>query len=163
MKLKSLLMACCVLSLAGSMFAQSSGAAADPISGSWGADGTTFLELQFDGKGAVSGTAIWRDGPGQENRAAIRTGTFDPKTGALKLEGEAKGRDGAMAQYVIEGKVDKDTLAGTFTFGNDQGAFTFTKVATQQPGANDAAAALRKSFGEVSGWVTKAADLVPPE
>jgi hypothetical protein len=35
--------------------------------------------------------------------------------------------------------------------------------ATPTPGANDAAAALRKSFGEVSGWVTKAADLVPAD
>jgi uncharacterized damage-inducible protein DinB len=33
----------------------------------------------------------------------------------------------------------------------------------QQPGANDAAAALRKSFTEVSGWVTKAADLAPAD
>ena len=30
----------------------------------------------------------------------------------------------------------------------------------QQPAANDARAALRKSFGEVGGWVTKSAELV---
>jgi len=33
----------------------------------------------------------------------------------------------------------------------------------RQPGGNDAAAELRRSFGEVSGWVTKAADLAPAD
>jgi uncharacterized damage-inducible protein DinB len=36
-------------------------------------------------------------------------------------------------------------------------------VPSQQPAGNDATAALRKSFGEVSGWITKAADLVPAD
>src|SRR5262245_65324740 len=36
-------------------------------------------------------------------------------------------------------------------------------MGAQQSGANDAAAALRYGFGEVSGWVTKAADLVPAD
>jgi uncharacterized damage-inducible protein DinB len=36
-------------------------------------------------------------------------------------------------------------------------------VGAQQSGANDAAAALRKSFTEVSGWVTRAADLAPAD
>lgn len=36
-------------------------------------------------------------------------------------------------------------------------------VAAQRPDGNDPAAAVRRSFGEVSGWVTKAADLVPPD
>src|SRR5262245_37715538 len=36
-------------------------------------------------------------------------------------------------------------------------------VGAQQNSANDAAAALRKSFTEVSGWVTKAADLAPAD
>jgi DinB family protein len=36
-------------------------------------------------------------------------------------------------------------------------------VAAQQPDRNDAAAALRQGFDEVSGWVTKASDLVPAD
>ncbi len=36
-------------------------------------------------------------------------------------------------------------------------------AAQSKPGANDAAAALRESFAEVSGYVTKAAALVPPD
>jgi hypothetical protein len=39
----------------------------------------------------------------------------------------------------------------------------YKSMGEQQPGANDAAAALRKSFTEVSGWVTKAADLAPAD
>ena len=38
-----------------------------------------------------------------------------------------------------------------------------TVAVAQPPAANDARAALRKSFGEVSGWVTKSAELVPAD
>jgi hypothetical protein len=101
---------------------------ADPITGNWGSDGQTFLELKLDANNAVSGTAIWRNGPTQESRAPIKIGTFDPKTGAVRLEGEAKRPDtGATATYVIEGKLDKDTLAGTFTFDDRKGDFSFTR------------------------------------
>lgn len=128
MNLRSLVVACCVLFSAASTLAQSGSAAADSISGRWGSDGLTFLELKSDGKGAVSGTAIWRDGRSHEDRAAIKTGTFDPKTGAFRLVGEAKKPDGAVVQYVIESKVDKDTVAGTFDFGNEKGEFKFTRL-----------------------------------
>jgi hypothetical protein len=71
---------------------------------------------------------IWRNGPSQESRGSIESGTFDPETTALKLEGEAKRPDnGAAGKYVIEGKLDKDTLAGTFTFDERHGNFRFTK------------------------------------
>jgi hypothetical protein len=40
---------------------------------------------------------------------------------------------------------------------------TATPAAAQQPAPNDARAALRKGFSEVSGWVTKAAELVPAD
>jgi hypothetical protein len=105
--------------------AQSTG---DPISGNWGREGLTFLELKFDGRSAVSGTVIWRNGPNQESRGTIRTGTFDPTTGALKLEGDARRPDdGTVASYTIDGQLNKDALAGTFTFGDHKGNFSFTK------------------------------------
>ena len=41
---------------------------------------------------------------------------------------EAKRPDtGATASYVIEGKLEKDTLAGTFTFDDRKGNFSFTR------------------------------------
>ena len=38
-----------------------------------------------------------------------------------------------------------------------------SSAAAQQPGANDAKAAMKKGFTDVSGWVTKAAELVPAD
>ncbi|PYR94371.1 MAG: hypothetical protein DMF84_06050 [Acidobacteria bacterium] len=112
----------------GKKSTQSTPQAADPISGNWGSDDQTFLELKLDANNAVSGTAIWRDGSSQETRGPIKTGTFNPRTGAIRLEGEAKRPDtGATASYVIEGKLEKDTLAGTFTFDDRKGNFSFTR------------------------------------
>src|SRR5262245_59713310 len=37
-------------------------ARADSLSGKWGSDGQVFLDLAFDGRSAVAGTAIWRSG-----------------------------------------------------------------------------------------------------
>jgi hypothetical protein len=105
---------------------------ADPISGNWGRDGMTYLELKFDGKRSVTGTTIWRSGPDSpERRNPIKTGTFDPKSGALKLEGEGERPDGSSAAYVIEGTLEKDTLSGTFQFGDRNGAFSFTRKGAQ--------------------------------
>lgn len=53
-------------------------AAADPISGTWADDHAVVFELKFDGKDGVSGTV-------SPNESVIEKGTFDPKTGALKL------------------------------------------------------------------------------
>jgi hypothetical protein len=101
-------------------------AAASPIAGVWNVEGKPYLELEFDGKGAVSGTVVWYDGP-RAGRAPVEIGTFDPKTGALKLEGTTEGPDGAMLRYVIEGTLDSDTLTGRYTIGAKRGNFSFTK------------------------------------
>lgn len=122
------LAACYLLVYAVSLLAQTRDAAEDQISGNWGANGRTLLELKFDGKRAVSGTTIWRKGA-QASRAAIKMGAFDPETGALKLEGDAKRPDNVESvHYVIEGKLEKDTLAGTFKIGDDTGDFSFKKT-----------------------------------
>jgi hypothetical protein len=109
------------------MFAQGGGAPNDPVSGNWGMDGQTFFELKFDGTRSVSGTAIWRHGGSDEQRTAIKIGTFDPQSGALKLTGEVKRPDGAVVPFVIEGKVENNTVAGTFDVGGDKGDFRFTR------------------------------------
>jgi hypothetical protein len=124
MNLRTILTAFCVLMLQATTLAQSS----DPVSGNWGSDGATFLELKFDGRKAVSGTAIWRAG-GQERRTPIKTGTFDVKTRALRLEGEGQRPDGVNGRYLIEGTVDGETMSGTFAFGEGTGTFTFRRLA----------------------------------
>lgn len=119
------------------------------------------LELKFDGK-AVSGTITGPPSPG-----VIKTGTFDPATGALKFEVWVKDAGGNVALF--EGTAVQGIAAGRVTINNQTGTFAMTKkgaegsAAAPQPGASDAAAALRKSFNQVSGWVMKAAELVPAD
>ena len=102
-------------------------AQAPDLTGKWGSDGATFLDLKQDGKGGVTGTAIWR-GDGQERTTTIRVGTFDSKTAAFRLEGEGERPDGKTGTYRIEGVLTGDVIRGKFTFGDGGGDFTFTRL-----------------------------------
>ena len=153
MKLKSLLAACCVMVSAVSVLAQSGGGAADPISGTWtgqmGPSGSTLnpvtMELKFDGKTAVSGTITGPTlSPGE-----IKIGTFDPKTGAMKLEVNVK--DGGNTVAFLEGTIVQGTATGRVNVGGQTGTFKITKGSGESatappPGGADTGAALRKSF-----------------
>jgi len=168
MKPRSLLIACIVLLSAVSAIAQPSAASADSITGVWvghmGPGSTPqyaiTMELTFDGKGGVSGTIEGLPSPGE-----IKSGTFDPQTGALKLQAAQKGD--SVARLVLEGTVVLGAATGRVSGDNRTGVFKITKKVAEasapQPGANEAAAALRYGFGEVSGWITKAADLAPAD
>lgn len=79
----------------------------DPISGTWGIPGQPWFELKFDGKRAVSGTAVWRP---EMKHFPIRTGTFDPETGALHLQWEFPRVDGGSRSYVLDAKVGGDKM-----------------------------------------------------
>jgi uncharacterized damage-inducible protein DinB len=167
MKQMALLIAFCMLLLTGSTAAQSTKAAGDPLSGTWtghmGRSATErqhiTLALKLDGK-SVTGTITGPPNPGE-----IRRGTFDRSTGALKLEVVVQ--DEAKTIAIFEGKVAGGSATGRVTLNNETGNFTVTKdagAAAASPGGNEAVlAALRRSFAEVSGNVTKAADLVPPD
>ena len=126
-RLTTLSISCFVLLTVATAIAQTGAETKDPVTGKWGSDGFTNLELKFDGKSSVSGLTVWRNGNRYEQRAAIKTGSFDAKTGALKLEGEGTRPDGVAVAYLIEGKVENDTITGTFKFGTDGGQFTFKK------------------------------------
>lgn len=170
MKLKTLLLVCFVFWAATSVAAQSTGASVNPITGTWtghlgpGASPqySITLELTFDGKSAVAGTLVGLPSPGE-----IKSGSFDPQTGALKLE--ATPTDGSALRLVLEGTVVLGTATGRASVNSQSGTFKITKklaeasVPAQQSGANESAAAVRHGFGEVSGWVTKAAELVPAD
>jgi hypothetical protein len=98
------------------------------FSGLWGQDDVPLLDLTFDGTGGVSGTTYWRAG-GQSAQAAIKAGSFDPDTRALRLEGDAPSLDGkGESHYVIEGTLDNETLTGTYDCGGLQGNFTFSRI-----------------------------------
>jgi len=132
---KPIVIACCVLLSATTMFAQTGNAKAkaDPISGTW--TGTLVLdesrtipvtmELKFDGKSAVTGTVS-----GMPNPADVKAGTFDPKTAALKLQVGKKGDEEVL--LVLEGSVVKDTVTGHFT-GEKSGEFKITKKDVKAP------------------------------
>jgi len=165
MRLTRLVIGCCALLFAASALAQTSG---DPLSGTWighvGPGPTpqfavTFA-LKFDGKSAVTGTVSGFPSPGD-----VKSGSFDPATGALKLELGETGN--AQKLLTLEGNVVLGSATGRAAADNQTGTFKLTKSdegqaqAPQQPNPNDAAMVARGSFGEVSAWVTKSAELVP--
>jgi hypothetical protein len=122
------LMAC--VAVAGSALAQGKMAAADPVTGSWAGDwgpsaadrNEVTVELKYDGK-ALTGNV--NPGP---NAIAIQKGTFDPKTGAVHMEADAKNaRGGGVIHYVIDGKVDKNTMTGSWNHDNRKGDFKIAK------------------------------------
>ncbi|HSD25897.1 MAG TPA: hypothetical protein VLL75_01275 [Vicinamibacteria bacterium] len=115
------------LVLAASAFAQPSGG--DPLSGTWVGDwgpspsdrNQVTVELKWDGK-ALSGTV--NPGP---NAVPLQKATFDPKTDAVHFEADAKGRSGNVLHYMIDGKVEKGTMTGTWSHDTRKGDFKITK------------------------------------
>jgi hypothetical protein len=124
-----LAMVCGVLVCSSVLAAQSRGAKpADPITGTWqgefvreGASNPDpiTMELKFDGKGAVSGTATGLPSP-----ADVKSGTFDPKTGVLKLNLGKVGETDTL--ITLDGEVVQDTASGTIS-GQASGTFKLAK------------------------------------
>jgi hypothetical protein len=146
--------------------AQTASAHQDPVSGVWtGAVShgdnkrtTMTMTMKLEGR-AVSGTVT---GP-TLNPADIRTGTFDPGTGAITL-GIVVRRDGYRATFT--GTAQSDSISGRVSFPDGTGTFTVARVPASSGAAPETAAQtaeLRRAFDEVSGWVTKSADLVPAD
>lgn len=108
--------------MAVSLFGQTRGAPPDPISGTWtGEPDDVVFELNYDGKGGVSGRVTPQ--PGE-----IKRGTFDPKTGAFKLEGDTVNPAGNPCRFVIEGKIENGVAAGVATCGTQKvGDFKMTR------------------------------------
>jgi hypothetical protein len=115
------------LVMAAAAFAQQAGG--DPLSGSWVGDwgpsasdrNQVTVELKWDGK-ALSGTV--NPGP---NAVALQKATFDSKTNAVHFEADAKGRSGNVLHYMIDGKVEKDTMTGSWSHDQRKGDFKITK------------------------------------
>jgi len=137
----------------------------DLLSGSWSGDiglsmtgrSPVKLDLKFDGTSNVSGTAT---GPGP---LLIKAGSFDPTTGALRLELEIT-RGNGVVPFLFEGVAVDGVATGKVTDGTRTGSFRIARAGAGGPASTaEAAVALRKSFSEVSGWVSKAAALVPAD
>ena len=129
---KTLILSCCVLFSASTLLAQSrpaKNANADALSGTWaghvtppdfGREIPVTMALKFDGKKSVSGTVA-----GLPNPADVKVGTFDPKSGALKLQ-LGKVGDSAVL-LVLEGTVVKGTASGKADAKSGAGEFKIEK------------------------------------
>jgi hypothetical protein len=114
--------------IASAVFALTA-SAADPLSGSWSGDwgpspsdrNQVTVELKWDGK-ALTGTV--NPGP---NAVELKKCSFDAKTGAVHMEADTKSRRGADVHYVIDGKLEKDTLSGSWNHDARKGDFKITK------------------------------------
>ena len=125
MRVRALQVFCVVafLVVTASVYAQ------DPVSGTWVGDwgpspgdrNQVTVELKWDGK-VLTGTV--NPGP---NAVTLLKSTFDPKTGAIHMEADTKNRRGNPIHYVIDGKVDKATMTGTWNHDDRKGDFKITK------------------------------------
>ena len=109
------------------------GKAADPLTGAWSGDwgpspgdrNTVNVDLKWDGK-ALTGTV--HSVNFQRPDVALQKSTFDAKTGAVHMEAEVPGQRGAPAvHFVIDGKLDKGAMAGSWNHGTTKGDFKLTK------------------------------------
>lgn len=104
-------------------------AAQDPLSGTWSGDwgpserdrNPVTVELTWDGE-ALSGQV----NPG-DNAVELMNCSFDAATGAVHMEAEATNRRGNQVHYVIEGKVDGNTMTGSWNHDDRNGDFSITK------------------------------------
>jgi hypothetical protein len=103
----------------------------DTVSGTWTGDwgpsagdrNRITLDLKWDGK-ALSGNIT--GGDNVSSAIPLQKTSFDPKTGAIQLEATASTRRGAV-HYVVNGKVDKGAMSGSWTHDNRKGDFKLTK------------------------------------
>ena len=98
----------------------------DPISGTWTTSGGEFLYLKYDGQRSVVGVIT---AGGRNNLATVKSGTFDPATGAITLEGQARNpRDDSTVAFLLQGALADRQIRMTWTFGSDTGEGTLTRV-----------------------------------
>jgi hypothetical protein len=99
----------------------------DPLTGTWKGDwgpsasdrNPVTLELKWDGK-TLTGTV----NPGPEG-IALDKASYDPKTMTVKFEVDYKAKN---RHYTVEGKVDKDTMTGSWNRSGRNGDFKLTKA-----------------------------------
>jgi hypothetical protein len=104
-------------------------AAADPLSGTWTGDwgpnandrNPVTLELKWDGT-TLSGTV----NPGPD-AIPLSKAAYAADTKMVTMEADAKARGGATVHYTIEGKVEGNTMSGSWSHDDKKGDFKITK------------------------------------
>ena len=78
------------------------------------------MALKWDGK-ALSGTV----NPGPE-AVQLEKASYDAKTGSVRMEARVAAQ-GTTFHYIIEGKLDKNVMSGSWNHDNRKGDFKITK------------------------------------
>ncbi len=120
-----------LLSLVACLVMVVSALAQDALSGTWSGDwgpspgdrNDVTLQLKWDGK-ALTGNVT--GGTNVSSPIALSKTSYDAKTGAVHMEADANSR-GRTVHYVIDGKVDKNTMTGSWNHDNRKGDFKITK------------------------------------
>jgi hypothetical protein len=145
---------------------------ASPIAGSWsgyiGRSEATPSAVNVDFKvapdGAISGSVT---GP-KIDAGEIKTGTFDRSTGGLKFTVVVRSaNNGEGGNVSFDGTLARDTIRGRMFLGGESGVFRFVRGDGVRRGTtiklSEGAAEVKRSFIELSDWLTRAAELVPPD
>jgi hypothetical protein len=127
-QLVAVLCSALLLSQALVAISRSSQADADPVTGTWtgevvpdsGNRFTVTLQLKFDGQSGVSGTIAGLPSP-----VDVKSGTFNPKTGALKLPLGQVGDPEVL--FTLDGTVVKDTATGRAIDSSGEGTFKIAR------------------------------------
>jgi uncharacterized damage-inducible protein DinB len=151
---------CCAASAASAQ----SNPAGDPISGSWkgdiGLDETTrnpvTFQLRFDGTSAISGTVT---GPGT---AVLKSGSFNPRTGAFRLELDVSD-DTRSNPFIFEGIAVKGMITGRVSGNSQTGTFRLAREGAAPVAGPSESGAAGAGFEVLRGWVLKAAQAVPAD
>lgn len=149
---------------ASGVCAQSAG-----LSGKWygkmgpssGQQVSVFVDITVAGanvSGRIAGPEIT---PG-----TIRKGSYDPKSGAVKFEVAVDGEktvvnfDGTLVNDSVSGRVTSNTnIVGLFAMGRAQ----LPNLAPPTSATDTVSMAIKSGFAQVSGWITRAAEMVPAE
>ena len=126
-QVRLLAVALSLLISAAPVLAQGRATKGDPLTGTWTGELTAgernrsiSLVLKFDGKTKVTGTFTGMPLPGE-----VKSGTFNPKTGALKLDLGVEGESGVRLTF--DGTVDRDKASGRVS-GEASGEFNLSKA-----------------------------------
>jgi hypothetical protein len=102
---------------------------ANPPSGTWSGD----YGPNADRREHIRVDLRWE---GAELRGMVYAGarsldltraSFQPDTGAITMEFNAQGNNGQMVHYTIEGKVEGNTMSGTWKHATQNGDFRITR------------------------------------
>jgi len=131
MRVRTLSVICLIACLIAIPVLSQQRSGADPVTGTWSGDwgpnqadrNQVTVDLKLEGT-AVTGVVKTANRP----EVPLSKGTFDATARTVKLEAEARNtRGGANLKYIIEGKLEGNTLTGSWNHDTTKGDFKLTK------------------------------------